>query len=106
MDAPPAVAPLMLAAFDGKLSEVRRDLRAFPAADRLRWRQLAMLTALFAGHGDEARALHDDGAAINGTAMVPPFKSRFCHQSMSTMAPGSSASALEYAGVVDNRGTR
>lgn len=106
MDAPTAIAPPMVAAFDGYLVQVRRDLAALPPTDLSHWRQLAMLTALFAGHGDEAGALLDDGATANGTAIVPPLKGRLYHQMMSTMAPGSAASALERAGVAANRGTR
>ncbi|MBQ4855561.1 hypothetical protein IMW82_12860 [Rhodanobacter sp. B2A1Ga4] len=73
MNASPEIARLMVNAGDGKLDEVRRQLRAMPSADASRWRQAAMITAVWAGQSGTVDALLYDGADANAVAQIPNF---------------------------------
>lgn len=84
-DAPPTVAALMIDAIDGKLPEVRQQLRAMTAKDAQRWRQTAMLTAAWAGQAAVVDGLLDDGATVDGKGWIPPFKPGFFDQTVATM---------------------
>lgn len=84
-DAPPAVARLMLDAIDGKLPEVRQQLHAVQPADAVRWRQLAMLTAVWTGQATVVDGLLDDGAAVDAKGWIPPFKPGFFGQTVDAM---------------------
>jgi hypothetical protein len=75
MDVSPQVAQMLVHAIDGQLAEVRHGLRDLPAADQPRWRQAAMLTAVYAGRQAEASALLHDGADIDRTAWLPELRS-------------------------------
>ncbi|MEW9622710.1 hypothetical protein [Rhodanobacter geophilus] len=110
-DAPRAVAVVMVDAIDGKLPQVRRGLAMLPAAEQARWRQLAMITAANAYQPTVVDGLLDDGAAVDGTVRLPPFKSAFHDQMLDAMGhdpryggPGA-VKALQSAGILDgNRG--
>lgn len=110
-DAPPAVAAVMVDAIDGKLPRVRAGLAALPMAEQGRWRQLAMLTAANAYQPAVVDGLLDDGAAVDGTARLPSFKTSFHEQTLDAMehdprfgGPGT-VKALQSAGILDsNRG--
>lgn len=110
-DAPPAVAAVMVDAIDGKLPRVRAGLAVLPIAERTRWRQLAMLTAANAYQPAVVDGLLDDGAAVDGTVRLPPFKPAFHDQTLDAMehdprygGPGT-IKALQSAGILDsNRG--
>lgn len=83
MDVSPQIAQLLVDAIDGRLSEVRSGLRRLPAAEQPRWRQAAMLTAVYAGRQAEASALLRDGATINQTAWLPAYRSAFLTDALS-----------------------
>lgn len=106
-DAPPAVAAVMVDAIDGKLPQVRRGLAMLPVAEQARWRQLAMITAANAYQPTVVDGLLDDGAAVDGTVRLPPFKSAFHDQMLDAMehdprygGPGA-VKALQSAGLMD-----
>jgi hypothetical protein len=71
MAVPPPIAQLLVHAIDGDLPEVRQGLGFLSPSDQRRWRQAALLTAVYAGHRAEALALLEDGAAINEPAWLP-----------------------------------
>lgn len=108
-DASPAVAAVMVDAIDGKLPQVRQGLAALPAADQAHWRQVAMVTAANAYQPAVVGGLLDDGAAVDGTVRLPPFKSSFARQTEDSMAhdphfgPGAAA-GLKAAGVMRSDG--
>lgn len=108
-DAPPAVATVMVDAIDGKLPQVRQGLASLPVSEQAHWRQVAMLTAANAYQPAVVDGLLDDGAAVDGTARLPPFKPAFYHQTLDGMdhdphfGPGT-AKALQASGLSDNRG--
>lgn len=108
VDAPPAVAAVMLDAINGKLARVREGLAALPVAEQARWRQLAMLTAANAYQPAVVDGLLDDGAAVDGMARLPPFKPAFHQQTLAGMehdprfgGPGT-VKALQSAGILDS----
>lgn len=109
-DAPPAVAALMVDAIDGKLSGVRQQLQDMPPADTWRWRQTAMLTAVWTGQTAVVDGLLDDGAAVNSTGWVPPLKPGFFGQTVDAMkhdprfGGATALKGLMAAGVVGNQG--
>ena len=107
-DASPAVAAVMVDAIDGKLPRVRAGLAALPVSEQARWRQLAMLTAANAYQPTVVDGLLDDGAAVDGKALLPPFKPAFHDQMLDAMehdprfgGPGA-VKALQSAGVLDS----
>ena len=85
-DAPPAVATVMVDAIDGKLPQVRQGLAALSPDEQAHWRQVAMLTAAAAYQPSVVDGLLDDGAAVNDTVRLPPFKKSFEHQVENAMA--------------------
>jgi hypothetical protein len=84
-DAPPVVAALMVDVIDGKLPQTRERLGALTPAEARRWRQTAMLTAVNTGQAAIVDALLDDGAAVDGTGWLPPFKPDFYRQTVDSM---------------------
>jgi hypothetical protein len=111
-DASPGVTALMVDVIDGRLSEARRRLAALPGAERAGWRQLAMLTAVQAGRPGIVDALLHDGAAVDGTAWLPPFKHGFYRQTLDGMARDprfggpASVKELQASGILGNQGSR
>ncbi len=109
-DAPPTVATLMLDAIDGKLPEVRQQLHAMPPADATRWRQLAMLTAVWTGQATVVDGLLVDGAAVDAKGWIPPFKPEFFGQTVDAMQHDArfggpvAVKGLMARGLVRNRG--
>lgn len=109
-DAPPAVATLMIDAIDGKLPDVRRQLRAMTPKDAQRWRQTAMLTAAWTGQSTVVGGLLDDGAAVDGPGWIPPYKPGFFDQTVDAMQHDSrfggaaAVKGMVTAGVIGNRG--
>lgn len=110
-DAPPTVNALMIDVIDGHLSPTRGALTALPPAERVRWRQVALLTAVEAGRPAIVDALLDDGAAVDDTARLPPLRQAFYRRLLDDMAhdphPGGLAAGttLQAAGIADNRGS-
>jgi len=86
MNASPEIAKLMVNAGDGKLDDVHQQLRAMPPAEAQRWRQAALITAVWAGQSHEIDALLDDGADPNATAQIPNFGKVLTDQ-MTTLNP-------------------
>ena len=109
-DAPPAVAALMVNVIDGKLPQVRRQLAELQPDEIVRWRQSAMLTAVFTDQPAIADALLDDGAAVDGLAWLPPFKLGFYQQMVGQMKQDprfggpSAVNRLAAAGILKNQG--
>lgn len=101
MDVSPQIAQLLVHAMDGELADVRRSLRDLPAADQPRWRQAAMLTAVYAGRRAEVSALLGDGAVIDRTAWLPTYRRTFLEgalspqlQALAQRVPGGHAEAF------------
>ena len=110
--APPAVAAVMVDAVDGKLPQVRQGLAMLPVPEQARWRQLAMITAANAYQPAVVDGLLDEGASVDGTVRLPPFKPAFHDQMLDAMehdpryGRSGTAMALHSAGILDgNRGT-
>ncbi len=109
-DASPAVSTLMVNVIDGKLPQVRGQLKTMQPADAVRWRQAAMITAVFAEHSGMADALLDDGAAIDGMGWIPGFRNSFYGQAVEDMkhdsrfgGPGA-VKGMEATGLLKNQG--
>lgn len=83
MDVPPQIAQLLVHVIDGELPEVQQALAVLPSTDQLRWRQAALLTAVYAGRRTEALALLQDGAAVNERAWLPGFRKGFVDSALS-----------------------
>lgn len=62
---------------DGRLSELRRKVRAMRHHEATRWRQSAMMFAVQAGQSDGVAALLDDGADASASALLPGYKKAF-----------------------------
>lgn len=111
-DAPPQLVALMLDVVDGKLPQVREQLAAVNPDTAASWRQIAMLTASSTGQPAIVDALLDDGAAVDGTGWLPPFKSRFHQQVVEGMKHDArfggpaSIDALAASGLTRNEGHR
>lgn len=73
-DTSPQIAAIMVDAADGNTTKVREVLAELAPHEAVRWRQVAMLTAAEEGQAATVDALLDDGAAVNGSAQMPPFK--------------------------------
>lgn len=108
-DASPAVAAVMVDAIDGKLPQVRQGLATLPVTEQAHWRQVAMITAANAYQPAVVGGLLDDGAAVDDTVRLPPFKSSFARQTEDSMAhdprfgPGAAA-GLKAADIMRNDG--
>lgn len=109
-DASPAVAAIMVDAIDGNLPQVRHGLAALPVAEQAHWRQVAMLTAASTYQPAVVDGLLNDGAMVNGSVRLPPFKQAFYHQTLDAMGHDPrvggpiTAKALQSSGLADNRG--
>jgi hypothetical protein len=109
-DAPPAVDRLMVDVIDGRLPQVRQQLAQLKPAELVHWRQLAMLTATYAGQSAVADALLDDGADIDGMGWIPPLKSSFYRHTVDGMKQDprfggpAGVDGLAATGLLDNRG--
>jgi ankyrin repeat protein len=104
MNASREISSLMVNAGDGKLDQVRLQLRAMHLAEAKRWRQAALITAAWAGQSREIDALLDDGADANATAQIPTFGKALVDQ-MTARNP-LLFSAAEHAGLVDHGALR
>lgn len=112
LDASPAVDALMVDAIDGQLPQTRRRLAQLKPVEVAHWRQLAMLTAAYAGQAAVVDALLDDGAEVDGMGWVPPFKPSFYGQTVDDMKHDprfggpARVDGLAATGLLDNRGRR
>jgi hypothetical protein len=104
---PPAIAAIMVDATDGKTAAVRAALAGMHTQDATRWRQLAMYTAAFEGRTETVDALLGDGAAADGSVLMPPLKTTF-YRSLAGQAANDprigprAVKGLEAAGVMNN----
>lgn len=109
-DTPPGISAVMVAAIDGNLAQVRARLAQMQPGKAKRWRQLAMLTAVDAGQSAVVDGLLNDGAAVDGTTMIPPFKPRHYTQLKDAMKHDSrfggagTVDRLETLGLMQNTG--
>jgi len=109
-DAPANVATLMVDVIDGKLPQARQQLKAMSPNDARRWRQSALITAIFAGQSAVVEGLLDDGANVDGQGWIPPFKPVFFSKTMDTMKHDSrfggpaAVNGMEKGGLVGNSG--
>lgn len=108
-DAPPAVAAMMVNVIDGKLLQVRQQLQQMTPADARLWRQSAMVTAAWSGQAVVVDGLLDDGADVDGTGWLPPYKSAFFDRQVSAMKHDSRIGAagvkvLKATGTLSNKG--
>jgi hypothetical protein len=111
-DASPAVNVLMVDVIDGKLPQARRQLARLKPSEVARWRQLAMLTAAYAGQAIVVDALLDDGAEVDGMGWIPPFKPSFYRRTVDGMKHDprfggpAGVDGLAATGLLDNRDRR
>lgn len=111
-DAPPGVATLMVDVIDGKLPQTRQRLAELKPAEVARWRQTAMLTAVWAGQAAIVDALLDDGAAVDEMGWIPSFKSSFYRETVGDMQQDprfggpAGVKGLAAAGLLSNQGQR
>lgn len=111
-DTSPEVAALMVDTIDGKLPQVRRQLATLKVDDAARWRQVAMLTAVWVGQASVADGLLDDGAAVDGIGWLPPYKHSFYQHTVGAMKQDPrfggqvAADQLKAAGILGNRRTQ
>ena len=109
-DAPPGVAALMVDVIDGRLAEAREQLARLNPGEVARWRQTAMLTAIYAGHTDMVEALLGDGAVADGMGWIPPLRDSFFRQTVAAMKQdarlegSSTVKGLAAAGLLKNEG--
>ncbi|MDE3073728.1 MAG: hypothetical protein KGJ63_13490 [Pseudomonadota bacterium] len=109
-DAPANVATLMVDVIDGKLPQARQQLKAMSPNDAQRWRQSALITAIFAGQSVVVEGLLDDGANVDGQGWIPPFKPVFFSKTMDSMKHDSrfggpsAVRGMEKGGLVGNSG--
>lgn len=109
-DAPANVAILMVDVIDGKLPQARHQLTAMSPVDARRWRQSALITAIFAGQSAVVEGLLDDGANVDDQGWIPPFKPVFFSKTTDSMKHDSrfggpaAVNEMEKSGLVSNRG--
>lgn len=110
MEAPPDVVTLTINVIDGKLAQVRQQLRDMPPADVRRRRQYAFITAVYAGQSGVVEGLLHDGADVDGTSRMPPFKPGFFGKVVDGMKhdsrfgdPGA-VDGMAKTGLLENRG--
>lgn len=112
IDAPPGVAAVMVDVIDGKLPQTRQRLAELKPDEIARWRQAAMLTAVWAGQATIVDALLNDGAAVDDLGWIPPFKPSFYKQTVDEMQQDprfggpAGVKGLAAAGIVSNQGQR
>ena len=109
MAAPPDVVMLTINVIDGKLAQVRQQLKGMPPADVRRWRQYAFITAVYAERSGVVEGLLDDGADVNGISRMPPFKPGFFGQVVGGMkhdprfgGPGA-VNGMAKSGLLENQ---
>ena len=111
-DTSPEVAALMVDTIDGKLPQVRQQLATLKSDDEARWRQAAMLTAVWVGQATVVDGLLNDGAAVDGIGWLPPYKHSFYQQTVGAMKQDPrfggpvAVNQLKAAGIVSNQGTQ
>ena len=111
-DTSPEVAALMVDTIDGKLPQVRQQLATLKSDDAARWRQAAMLTAVWAGQATVVDGLLDDGAAVDGISWMPPYKHNFYQQTLGAMKQDPrfggpvTVNQLKAAGIVSNQSSQ
>ncbi len=109
-DAPANVAPLMVDVIDGNLPQARQQLKAIPPNAVRRWRQSALITAIFAGQSAVVEGLLDDGANVDGQGWIPPFRPVFFSKTTDSMNQDSrfggpaAVNGMEKSGLVSNTG--
>jgi len=110
MEVPPSVATLMVNVIDGKLAQVRRQLKGMPPIDERRWRQSAFITAVYAEQSGVAAGLLDDGADVNGKGWMPAYKPDFFGNAVTAMkhdprfgGPGA-VDGMAKTGLLENQG--
>lgn len=109
-DAPANVATLMVDVIDGKLPQARQLLKAMSPNDARRWRQSALITAIFAGQSAVVEGLLDDGANVDGQGWIPPFKPVFFSKTVDSMKHDSrfggpaATNGMEKSGLASNSG--
>jgi hypothetical protein len=108
-DAPPAASAAMVDAIDGRLPQVRQSLATLPVTEQARWRQVAMLTAASSYQPVVVDGLLDDGANVDGQALLPPFKQAFADQVLDAAGHDprfggpATIKALQSRGLVENK---
>jgi hypothetical protein len=109
-DAPANVATLMVDVIDGKLLQARQQLTAMSPEDARRWRQSALITAIFAGQSAVVDGLLDDGANVDDQGWIPPFKPVFFSKTTDSMkhdsrfgGPGA-IDGMKKSGLLSNSG--
>lgn len=108
----PAVSRAMLAAFEGRTTDMRRDLDALPAAQRARWRRTALATAVAGNQPGTVAALLDDGVDPDSRGWVPPFSSAFFEATLGQLEHKpifhghgkQTVKAMQKQGLIDNSG--
>lgn len=76
LQAPAIAFDVITAAIDGEIAKTRQVLKTLPPAEAARWRQVAMYTAAEQGQTAVVDALLDDGAKVNGSALIPALDPR------------------------------
>lgn len=107
-DTSPQIAAIMIDAANGNTANVLRSLHGIAPDEVVRWRQVALMTAVGAGQSATADALLDDGAAVNGLALMPSFKAAAYEGIADAMAKDShfgdpkTVKGLEASGLMNN----
>lgn len=112
-DTSPAVARAMLAAFEGRTADMRRDLTALPKGQRKRWRGTALATAVAGNRPGTVAALLDDGVDPDTRNWIPPLKSAFYRHLVGKLRQDPQwhghgrqvVEAMRKDGVIGNHGT-
>jgi len=81
-DAPAEINTLMANVIDGKLPQVRQQLKTMPTADAMKWRQSAMIIAAYANNSAVVNGLLDDGAVVDGSGWMRGLKRSFHDQAL------------------------
>lgn len=102
----PAIAfDVVTAAIDGEVAKTRQILRILPPSEAARWRQVAMYTAAEQGQTAVVDTLLDDGAKVNGSALIPALDPRLYAGAAGLLKQKMGAKtidALHSAGVMNN----
>jgi len=95
---------------DGKLPQVRQQLKAMSPAEATRWRQSALISAAFSGQPAVVDGLLNDGAAVNGKGWMPGYKAAFFERIVEDMKHDprfggqKGVASLKASGVLENQG--
>jgi hypothetical protein len=111
-DASPAVTRSMLAAFEGRTADMRRDLAGLPVGQRMRWRDTALATAVAGNQPRTVAALLDDGVDPDSRDWVPPVKTAFFEATLGQLEHKpilhghgkQTVKAMQKQGLIDNSG--